>query len=327
MKKYQLYAMGNALVDVVVQVQDAFLQENKIKKGVMTLTDLDSQIKLLDHFPLNKRLQRSGGSAANTAVAFAQMGGKCFYACTVSDDDLGHFYLQDLKKASIQSASHYSVQTSGATGTCLVMVSPDGERSMHTYLGISEAFSQAQLDEKALSDSEWLYMEGYLLTSANGFEALQHAQRLAQKSDTKVALTLSDPFVVQQYRARLEHLVRTGIDLLFCNEEEARIFTKEAKTEAFLPILEALVPNYVVTQGSKGALCYDGHNLSQARAKNVNAIDTNGAGDMFAGAFLYAILHQKPTKVAASIACRAATAVVQQLGPRLNKEQLNALNL
>ena len=191
----------------------------------MTLTDYEQQTQLLAEFPLQRRLQQSGGSAANTSVTFAGLGGSCFYACLVGDDELGDFYLKDLQSAGVHTSPQHSLHEHGRTGTCLVIVSPDAERSMCTYLGVTQDAAPRLLNREILNCSEWLYMEGYLLTGADGLETLEEARAIASEDGTRTALSLSDPLVVQNIGDKFRKLLDPGVDLLFCNQEEARIFS------------------------------------------------------------------------------------------------------
>ena len=324
-KKYQLYAVGNALVDVVVQASDDFIKRHKINRGVMTLTDYDQQKQLLSEFPLQRRLQQSGGSAANTAVAFAELGGSSFYACLVGDDELGDFYLKDLASAGVHTLSEHALHTKGKTGTCLVIVSPDAERSMCTYLGVTQDASPQLLNQEALSSSEWLYMEGYLLTGAHGLETLKEAHTIARAEGIHTALSLSDPHVVQSMGDKFHKLLEPGVDLLFSNREEARIFSGSEDMEETTKCLERVAKQYVITLGNRGAFLYDGTSYHHIPATLTQVIDTNGAGDMFAAGFLYGLTHGRSFLESGQIAVHASSKIVSKLGPRLDRTQISSL--
>ena len=326
-KKYQLYALGNALVDIVVQVSEAFLFEYKVKKGHMTLVDSETQARMLSRFSPSARLCCSGGSAANTAVAFAQLGGRCFYACQLGDDEMGRFYLKDLRAAGVHSFIEKTLLSQGRTGTCLVMVSPDAERSMYTHLGCTGDISAEHVDEKVLQQAEWLYMEGYLLSEEKGTEALFFAKSIAQKHNIQSALSLSDPSIVAQKKDKILTLLEKKVDMLFCNQEEASLFTGTRDLERSCKLLEQFSRRFAITLGEQGALLYDSDTKQSYLVPTPSAqvVDTNGAGDMFAGAFLYGLTKKYSLKAAAQLGCRAASAVVAQLGPRLRPSKLKTL--
>ncbi|HBS25776.1 MAG TPA: adenosine kinase [Gammaproteobacteria bacterium] len=320
MKKYHVYALGNALVDMEFEVDDKFLNDNNVEKGVMTLVEEDRQHELmcqLDAFDGNKA---SGGSAANTIIAVAAFGGNSFYSCRVSNDDLGDFYMHDLHAAGVDSNLN-SNRPEGTTGKCLVMVTDDAERTMNSFLGISATLDSGDLDKDAIRNSDYLYMEGYLVSSPTGKQATLDARKIAQEAGVKIALTFSDPAMVQFFHDGLQEMVGDGVDLLFCNEDEAMAYTKKDTVEAAIDALKPVAKTFAVTLGSKGALLFDGKKEIHIEPNAVTAIDSNGAGDMFAGAFLYAITHGKSYEEAGKLASLASSKVVSQFGPRLPLEE------
>ncbi len=324
MKKYNVYGLGNALVDMEFEIDDEFLQQNNINKGVMTLVDENQQQALmckLDAFDGNKA---SGGSAANTLIAVSAMGGSAYYSCKVADDELGHFYLHDLQTANVDCDPD-GKQKGGITGKCLVMVSPDAERTMHTFLGVSAELSPAQLNVDAIKNAQYCYMEGYLTTSASGKQANIEARKIAQASQVKTALTFSDPFVVEHFRDAFTETIGDGIDLLFCNEAEALSYTQQDSIGEAISKIRTFASQFAITLGKKGALIYDGRRLIEITANPVKAIDTNGAGDMFAGAFMYGITHGYDFEQAGQLASRAAAKIVSQFGPRLSATDYRAI--
>jgi len=318
MKTYHVYGLGNALVDKEFEVTDDFFEQEKIQKGLMTLVDGESQAVLLDRlmqrYGLKKRA--GGGSAANTMYAISQFGGKTFYSCKVASDDFGDFYLQELGSHNI-STNLDKEREYGVTGKCLVMVSPDAERTMLTCLGISERLSSADLNIEALIDSEYLYLEGYLVTSPTGRQACIEARKIAEANGVKTSITLSDPAMVQFFRGGLEEMIGNGVDLLFANEIEARTWTNKENITAAVKDLSALARVVVVTRGAKGALVFDGKHTIDIAPVPVKAVDSNGAGDMFAGAFLYGIASGRDHANAGRLASHASAATVSVFGPRL----------
>jgi len=324
MKKYDVYGLGNALVDMEFEIHDAFLQQNNIDKGVMTLVDEQQQHTLmckLDAFEGNKA---SGGSAANTLIAVSAMGGSSYYSCKVADDELGHFYLQDLQTANVDCNLN-GKHENGITGKCLVMVSPDAERTMHTFLGISAELSPAELNESAIKNSTYCYMEGYLTTSPGGRAANIEARKIAENYGVKTALTFSDPFVVEHFRDGFTETIGNGIDLLFCNEAEALSYTQKDRIEDAAEIIRTFARTFAITLGKQGALIYDGADFIPVAARSVTAVDTNGAGDMFAGAFIYGLTHGYDFQAAGELASLASSKIVSQFGPRLKTEEYQTI--
>jgi len=317
MKKYHVYGVGNALVDMEFEVEDAFFEQNGIEKGVMTLVDEARQHELIAHLDAFEGKKASGGSAANTIIAASYFGGSAFYSCKVSNDELGDFYVNDMKAAGVDS-NVGDGRKEGITGKCLVMVTPDAERTMNTYLGITETFSVDELHQDALCDSEYLYIEGYLVTSSTGRHAAIEARKMAEEAGVKTALTFSDPAMVQYFKDGLAEMIGNKVDLLFCNEAEAKSWAGTDDLQQALEAIQEVASTYAVTLGSKGALVYDGKNQIEISPHNVKAVDSNGAGDMFAGAFLYGITHGHSFYEAGNIASLASARIVSQFGPRLN---------
>lgn len=328
-KKYDVYGIGNALVDIVTEVEEGFFTDHGIEKGLMTLVDEERQHKLMEAIHLPTSSMQCGGSAANTMIAVSQFGGKSFYSCKVAKDDMGQFYLKDLKENGVDTNLTFEKASPGITGKCLVMTSPDSERTMNTFLGITERFSVAEIEEAALINAEYVYIEGYLVTSENGREAMQHAKKLAEANGVKTALTISDPSMAKYFGKELEEVVGASVDLLFCNEEEAMLFTGIQDMSEARQALKKVARRFVITQGANGAMIYDGDTFINIEPFPVKAIDANGAGDMFSGAFLYGITHGHSYAEAGKIASLASSKVVAKFGPRLEwhqaKEVLNYL--
>ena len=327
-KKYDVYGIGNALVDIVTEVDDAFLETNKVEKGLMTLVDEHRQHELSEAIDLAGSDMQCGGSAANTIIAVSQFGGSAYYSCKVANDELGKFYLTDLKGNGVDTNLTEETSPSGITGKCLVMTTPDANRTMNTFLGITSTFSTDEVVESALRDSEYVYIEGYLVTSEAGRKAMKHVKKLAEDNGVKVALTFSDPSMVKYFRAEMEEIVGASVDLLFCNEEEAMLFTETETIDAAREKLKKVAKRFAITQGSNGAMIFDGDTFIDIEPYSVEAIDTNGAGDLFAGAFLYGITHDHSYAEAGKIASLASSRVVGKFGPRLEwHEAKDVLNL
>ena len=318
MKTYHVYGIGNALVDKEFEVTDDFFIHENIQKGLMTLVDGESQKVLLDRLSQRFELKKmaGGGSAANTVYAVSQFGGNTFYSCKVASDEFGDFYVNELGNHNI-ATNLGKDREYGITGKCIVMVSPDTERTMLTYLGISETLSAADINYEALKDSKYLYIEGYLVTSPTGREACIAARKIAEANNVKTVLTLSDPAMVQFFRGGLEEMIGGGVDILFANEAEANAWAGKETVDQSLAALSTIAKIIVITLGSKGALIYDGTKQISIDPVPVKAIDSNGAGDMFAGAFLYAISTGKSLEFAGNLASIAAATTVCNFGPRL----------
>lgn len=321
MPTYHVYGLGAALVDTEIEVNDDFLQQASIEKGLMTLVDEPRQHELLDHLSehLVASKRASGGSACNSIIAASYFGAKAFYSCKVASDENGEFFKQDLRAAGVDTDGDASHE--GITGKCLVMITPDAERTMNTFLGISETLSPADINESALKDSEWAYIEGYLVTSETGRAAAIRVREIAEQASVKTALSLSDPGMVEFFRDGLGDMIGTGVDLLFCNKDEALGWTRTESIEDAAEAMKQYAKSFAITLGKEGALVFDGDSLAHVEGASVKAIDTNGAGDMFAGAFLYAITNGKSYEEAARLANQAAAQVVSQFGPRLRAEQ------
>jgi len=324
MSQYDVYGLGNALVDMEFEITDQFLADNNIDKGVMTLVDENQQHELIEQLDFFEGNKSSGGSAANTLIAVSSMGGSSYYSCKVADDDLGQFYLDDLKSARV-NCNMNGKHKGGITGKCLVMVTPDAERTMHTFLGVSSELSPYEVSEAAIKNSAYCYLEGYLTTSETGKAANITAREIAEKNTIKTALTFSDPFVVDNFRDAFTETIGDGIDLLFCNEAEALSYTQKSTINEAIDVIKTFAKTFAITLGAKGAIVYDGNKAININAHTITAVDSNGAGDLFAGAFMYGLTHGMTFEQAGNIASKASSIIVSQFGPRLTLEQYQSL--
>jgi sugar/nucleoside kinase (ribokinase family) len=320
MSKYDVYGIGNAIVDIVTEVDHSFFEKNEVEKGVMTLVDEKRQHHLMKAIDMQRSQMSGGGSAGNTVVALNQFGGKSFYSCLVANDELGKFFLDDLERNGVDTNLTFEQCPKGITGKCLVMTSPDAERTMNTFLGVSSFLSPEHLDTSAIKNATYVYLEGYLVASPKGLEAIKEAKKIAEQNNVLTALTFSDASMVKYFSKQMEETLGTGVDLLFCNEEEAMIFTStNSLSEAREKLIQS-AKHFAITMGANGALVYDGENFIQIEPHKVKAIDTNGAGDMFAGAFLYGITHNHSYAYSGKLASLASSRVVSQFGPRLTPQ-------
>jgi sugar/nucleoside kinase (ribokinase family) len=321
MSKYDVYGIGNAIVDIVTEVDHDFFDAHNIEKGVMTLVDEKHQLRLMKAIDMKKSRMSGGGSAGNTVVAVNQFGGKSFYSCLVARDEMGKFFLDDLKRNGVDTNLTHEKCPEGHTGRCLVMTSPDAQRTLNTFLGVSSFLSPEHLDEEALKNSSYVYLEGYLVASPKGLDAMKEAKKIAEHNKVLTALTFSDASMVKYFARQMEEIVGASVDLLFCNEEEAMIFTGTNSLSEAREKLKLSARHFAITLGANGAMIFDGDTFIQIEPYNVRAIDTNGAGDMFAGAFLYGVTHNHSYAEAGKIASLASSRVVSQFGPRLSPQQ------
>ncbi|MEC5210977.1 sugar/nucleoside kinase (ribokinase family) [Psychrobacter sp. PL15] len=327
---YDVMAIGNALVDHEYVLTDAALEDTGLVKGNMTLAELEEQQQLLAFFTLAEiepSKQAGGGSAANAMFAFASLGGKPFYACRVGDDKQGQFYLQDLHQAGVATSAQ-SIHAGGVTGSCVVAVTDDGERTMQTYLGTSSDITADNVDFDALTQADWLYLEGYLAMSESIQPAMTQLRQQAGIHGAKIAVSFADPAVVKFAKDGLLNMLGNKVAVIFCNSEEARLFTDKKQTKAAARALLEHCQIAVVTDGAKGAVIAQKsendtddiviHDIATPTVASV--IDTNGAGDNYAGAFLYALSQQYSLPECGRLASEVSAQVIQQFGPRLESQ-------
>ncbi len=325
MKQYDVYGLGNALLDMEICVTENELAGLQIDKGVMTLIDEDRHHCLVNHFSTRNMLKACGGSAANTMIAIQQLGCQGFYSCKVASDESGAFYLKDLISHGLDTNLESSRLTEGITGKCLVMVTGDADRTMNTHLGITNSLSRHELNQEAIEQSSYLYIEGYLVTSDTGRAAAIKAYQIAKKANVPVALTLSDPNMTQFFADGLKEMIGNGVDILFCNQAEAELFTGETELAAIGMSLKTFAMTFIITRGKDGALLFDGSEYHHIAGIETNVKDTLGAGDMFAGSYLAYLSKGDRPHVAANKANIAAARIVSKFGPRLNTEEVRLL--
>lgn len=324
-KKYDVYGVGNALVDFEFEVTEEFLKANDIQKSLMTLVDEKRQSDIIESLESSKHKRSCGGSAANTMIAIAQFGGKSFYSCKVASDETGDFYFKDLMDNGVDTNLASSSLESGVTGKCIVLVTPDADRTMNTYLGITADFSEKELVEEGIKNSNYVYLEGYLVPNPKAKDACLKAKRIAREHGVKTALTFSDVNMVNYFGDNLKEIIGDGIDLLFSNEAEAYAYTKTNDLKECIAELKKIAKAFAITLGPKGAYVFDGTEDSHIVTMAVEAVDTNGAGDLFAGAVLYGINNGMSLAEAATMGCFASSTLVTQFGARLRTEQIQKI--
>ncbi|MDX1961042.1 MAG: adenosine kinase [Leptospiraceae bacterium] len=317
MAKFDVFGLGNALVDIVTTCEDSFLKDNKIQKGVMTLVDTKTQIGVIEKLHPDDLSLRSGGSAANTLIGVANSGGTGCYTGKVAMDTDGEFYKLDMEKLGI-AFEIKPVSGDGATGTCLVLTTPDGERTMLTSLGISSHISKSDIDEEAIKNSEIVYVEGYLWDRDNSKEASVYTMELAKKHGKKVAFTYSDPFCVNRSRADFVKLTKELVDIVFCNHEEAMSLTETSSPEDALRALGDIAKLAFMTWSANGAFIVNEGIEKLVSGFKVKPIDSNGAGDGFAAGVLYGLTHGLSLDQACKWGNYYASRVILEVGPRLS---------
>ncbi|MCB1757076.1 MAG: adenosine kinase [Gammaproteobacteria bacterium] len=325
MGRYHVYGVGNALVDMEYLIPEADLSIHGIEKGVMTLVDEQRHHELTGNLEALHHKRACGGSAANTVIALAQLGGKAYYSCKVGNDESGSFYLRDLRACGVESAALDHQRPPGVTGKCLVMVTPDADRTMNTYLGISSDLSVDDINPDAIADSDHVYLEGYLVTGDGSRKAAIETARIAREAGVPTALTLSDPNIVKFFNQGLLEMAGDDLDLLFCNEAEACIIAGTDSADNAVETLKSIAKRFAMTRGADGALLFDGDRLIEIAPHAVKPIDTNGAGDMYAGAFLYGITHGMDFSRAGELASLTSAHLVTHFGPRLPADKTREL--
>ena len=321
--RYSVLAIGNAIVDVIADATDEFLEEQKLDKGSMRLIDEAEAERL--YGLMGSAREVSGGSAGNTAAGLAALDVKTGFIGQVADDQLGAIYKHDIEAAGVDFLVAPSPDVGVATARCLILVTPDAERTMNTFLGASQKLPPQAIDEEVIASAEILYLEGYLWDPPGAIEAMSKAIDYAKKAGRKVAFTLSDTFCVERHRAEFMELIDNGrIDILFANEDEVKALAREGLNEA-IDIVAAKVPLLVVTRSEKGAIAMeDGYRARVGAQPIKQLVDTTGAGDLFAAGFLAGQSKGLDTEASLRLGAVAAAEVIQHYGAR-PEEDLRAL--
>jgi sugar/nucleoside kinase (ribokinase family) len=311
--KYDVAALGNAIIDVIASVEDEFLLEHHIAKGVMTLIDEFRAQQLYRALP--EPQETAGGSAANTIAGIASLGGKALFIGKIRDDRLGASFAESLAAIDVKFATRMA-GVGPATACSLIVVTPDGHRSMNTYLGASRELASSDIDDSEISAAQILYVEGYLWDAAEAKAAIKKAIRIAKRAGRKVAFTLSDPLCVARWRDEFRDLL-TSIDILFANEEEAKALFELEDFDAVLQELRDFPGLAALTRSEKGCVVACGNEIHVIGAVPVDrVVDTTGAGDQFAAGFLYGLTHSKGPAESARLGAIAASEVISHYGAR-----------
>ena len=327
-KRTGLYCVGSALVDYEVRVSDDYLKEHSIAKGRTTLVD---EASFRYHFEEGLRSaagQRAGGgSAVNSLVTYARLGGAGSLCCLVADDESGRFFTQELSDLGLVITGAEPVAASLPTGHCLVLVTPDAERTMLAYLGVNRHLAPPVAMQDALARRAFFYAEGYLVAEDAQYATLTQHLQTGRDLALGLALNLSDVTIVQLFRPRLRQCIDAGLDILFGNKEEFMEYTNQSDADKMAAALADRVATLVITDGAGGSVVYSAGQKIETRAAQVNAVDTLGAGDAYVGAFLYAVQEQGcDLRAAAALASAAAGQVVTRFGPRLTAQECAELH-
>ncbi len=313
--RFDVVAIGNAMVDVLANMDDEFLAKHNMPKGMMTLVDATSAETIYGHIA-QSGVECSGGSAANTAVGIAALGGRPAFIGKVADDKLGETFRKDITRSGVHFTTP-CLENERPTARCMVIVSPDAQRTMNTYLGACSKLSRKDIDEDLIRQTKIVYMEGYLWDRPEAKDALAYAVELAHKYNRKVSLSLSDPFCVNRHRDSFMGLIRNGVDILFCNEDEIMSLFDTTDPETAFEQCKNLCEIVVVTRGAKGAVAICGKTRYEIPAEPISrVIDTTGAGDLFAAGFLTGFAKDKPVLDCLQMGALAAAEIISHYGAR-----------
>lgn len=308
----KILGIGNAIVDVICKVDDKFITQNKLTKSTMKLVDEVEFKKLLSTLKIEETV--SGGSVANSVVGLSQLGNEVGFIGKVSDDDLGKKYEEGLKNENVQF--FYSKKKEVIpTGTCLILITPDSERTMVTFLGTAGKINESDIDTNAIKNSEILFLEGYLWDEGDPKKAFEKAIN----NSNKVAMSLSDLFCVERHKPHFLELVKNKLDIAFANEQEIMSLIDVRKFDDVINFARELNNLIVITRGDKGAVAISNNEVVECSAKkDLQIKDLTGAGDLFASGFLHGFVNNKPTKESLEIGTMMSSKVIQIIGARLN---------
>jgi len=321
-KKFDLVGIGNAIVDIVSNIDDEFLTRNLLKKGSMNLINLEDSSNILNDCNIIKKV--SGGSAANTVVALANLGNSVEFIGRIKDDYFGNFFSKDIKESGAAFNSKY-VETSESSAHSVILITPDAQRTMCTYLGASTEFKPDDINYESIKLSKYLYLEGYLWDSELAKKAFIKAAKVAKESKTKIILSLSDAFCVDRHRESFLDLINDFVDILFCNEEEVKSLFKINDLEKCQIKIKSLCELAAITLGEKGSLIVNKNKIELIQPFLFGkAIDTTGAGDIFAGGFIHGLINNLSLNDCGQIGSICAGYIVTQIGSR---SKINLKNL
>ncbi|SEH16137.1 Sugar or nucleoside kinase, ribokinase family [Sphingopyxis sp. YR583] len=313
--RFDVVAIGNAIVDVLARADDALIEAEGLTKGSMRLIDGEEAERL--YAAMGPAVEVSGGSAANTLAGMAALGERCAFIGQVADDQLGHVFTHDLRALGVAYETP-PLKEGAPTARCLILVTPDGQRTMNTFLGASHLLEQRMIDEAWIADSEILYLEGYLWDPELSRAAMRRAIDVSRAAGRKVAFTLSDAFIIDRHGADFRKLITEGLfDILFANEVEICALAETEDFEAAVAKIAPQVPLLIVTRGSDGAIALQGGTRTEVGAEPIDTVvDTTGAGDLFAAGFLSGLADGRPIGDCLTMGAVCAREIIAQVGPR-----------
>lgn len=312
---FHVTAIGNALVDIIADAPDSFLTTHQIAKSAMTLIDTERAEKL--YTAIGPAVEMSGGSAANTVAGIASLGGKAAFMGKVKADQLGEIFRHDLQAQGVHFATAPSKDSTTPTGRCLILVTPDAERSMNTFLGAAVEFGPTDIDAAVIRDSQVTYLEGYLFDPPEAKKAFHRAAEIVRASGRQLALTLSDTFCVERHRAEFLALTKDHVDILFANQSELLALYQTQDLNKAIESARAHCKIAITTLSAKGAIIAASSETVEVPTVPVaKPVDTTGAGDLFAAGFLFGVTHGKTLAEAGHIGAIAASEVISHYGPR-----------
>ena len=323
-KTYEVVGVGNAIVDVLGRVSDDFLTKAGVEKGIMQLIDSDRAVEL--YGMMGPAREISGGSAANTIAGLGMLGNRAAYVGKVKDDQLGAIFAHDIRALGVTYQTPLAPKTTEGeeTGRCMVLVTPDGERSLNTYLGVSNHLSPDDIDDAMMTDTDWVYLEGYRHDGPDSLAAFEKAVKACKGAGGKVSLTLSDPFCVDRHRDEFRRMCREELDLLFANEHEIVALYQTATLEDALDAAKAELPMAAITVGPAGVYVIQNGRMVHAPAAPMERVDATGAGDLFAAGFLHGLCAGRNMLTCGTMGCVAAGEAISHIGAR-PEEDLKAL--
>lgn len=316
-KKFDVFGVGNAIVDTLAQVDEQLIADLEIAKGSMSLMDSERQASVLGKLDHQNLQLASGGSAANTMVAIAQSGGSGVYFGKVAHDTNGEFYKQHMESSGVKFPVPLAPEENLPTGTCVVLTTPDAERTMCTHLGISTTLTKSDIDADLLAQSKCSYIEGYLWDAEGPRAACIEAFEQSNRLGVKAAFTFSDAFLIDRFADDFHQVVSQYCDIIFCNADEARQFFGSESVEDCSNKMAEICDLAFITDSAAGCYVVENGVVTQVAGFPVNAIDTNGAGDAFAGGTLYGLTSGMPAASAAKWGNYFASRVVENIGPRI----------
>jgi len=320
--KYDISALGNALVDTQYKVSHEFLSSVGLETDSMTLASSEEQAPIIEKL-INmgaESVSDCGGSATNSLVAAANYGSKCHHVCRVADDEDGRKYLESLRSAGVEHIGVSSENSDMPTGKCLILVTPDAKRTMSSMLGVSAFLGSSDIDYEVVENSKIFYIEGYMVTSDDNFNAVISVLEHLKDKDTIKALSLSDAGIVHGFKDKFEQIESYGIDMIFCNDDEAIAFSGANDIVEAVEFFKSKAYMTVITKGAEGSVVVKDGTEIHADAEKITPVDTNGAGDMFAGSFMHAYLQNYDVKACAEFSNFASSKIVETFGPRLNAD-------